>query len=495
MQALTGITSRLDRVQSFLDDKIADTPLADLNDDDAAQRKEAEAAVAARRRLQAAKSADAVKDELLGAVQDDDDDDDDLETDALKAENARLKREVRSLTTDLEAAERDGNNYRNDARDARKKLAALKRAQDDEDDSTKQAEASLKRDLADAQAGAAKASEIAKAARAAELKLQTALDDERRKTANLTEELGDARDSLLDAQSRAARADADAGAARREAELRDEVASLAAALAAAKAEPAAPVDRDDEAKRRRQDDRYAEMTRRVAELESEAAAAAALQRDQADELRRNNAAARERRQRETANAESEKRDLEESLEAMQRERDSLQAKLREADATIAAQQQRSQQPQLPPPQNARDGALAAQLVRKQALLDAATADRDGLRSSLSAQRRANESLRVELDEARRSRADDPRGLRRRLKLHRAPNTGLGGAVDTVDQWMAAALRLLNSSPLFRLVFFAWVVLHHAYVFMVFFYHHLPHIGGSAPPRLRGGGRAAVDALG
>ena len=134
MQALTGITSRLDKVQSFLDDKIADTPLADRNDDDA-QRKEEEA-VAARRRLAAAASADAVKDELLGAVQDDDDDDD-LETDALKAENARLKREVRSLTTDLEAAERDGNNYRNDARDARKKLAALKRAQDEEDDSTK----------------------------------------------------------------------------------------------------------------------------------------------------------------------------------------------------------------------------------------------------------------------------------------------------------------------------------------------------------------------
>ena len=109
MQALTGITSRLDRVQSFLDDKIADTPLADRSDDDAAQRKEEEAAVAARRRLAATKSADAVKDELLGAVQDDDDDDDDdLETDALKAENARLKREVRSLTTDLEAAERDG---------------------------------------------------------------------------------------------------------------------------------------------------------------------------------------------------------------------------------------------------------------------------------------------------------------------------------------------------------------------------------------------------
>ena len=158
MQALTGITSRLDRVQSFLDDKIADTPLADRDDD--AQRKEEEAAVAARRRLQAAKSADAVKDELLGAVQDDDDDEDDLETDALKAENARLKREVRSLTTDLEAAERDGSNYRNDARDARKKLAALKRAQDDDDDSTKKAEASLKRDLADAQAGAAKASEL-----------------------------------------------------------------------------------------------------------------------------------------------------------------------------------------------------------------------------------------------------------------------------------------------------------------------------------------------
>ena len=440
MQALTGITSRLDRVQSFLDDKIADTPLADLNDDE--QRKEEEAAIAAKRRRAAAASADAVKDELLGAVQDDDDDDDDLETDALKAENARLKREVRSLTTDLEAAERDGNNYRNDARDARKKLAALKRAQDDDDDSTKKAEASLKQDLADAQAGAAKASEIAKAARDAELKLQTALDEERRKASTLTEQLGDARDSLLDAQSRAARADADAGAARREAELRDEVASLAAALAAAKAEPAAPVDHDDEAKRRRQDDRYAEMTRRVAELESDAAAAAALQRDQADELRRNNAAARERRTKDAAAAESEKRDLEESLEAMQRERDSLQAKLREADATIAAQQQRSQQPQLPPPQNARDGALAAQLVRKQALLDAATADRDGLRISLSAQRRANESLRVELDEARRSRADDPRGLRRRLKLHRAPNTGLGGAVDTVDQWMAAALRLL-----------------------------------------------------
>ena len=184
MQALSGITSRLDKVQSFLDDKIADTPLA-VHEDDAAQRKEAEAAVAARRRLAATKSADAVKDELLGAVQDDDDDDD-LETDALKAENARLRREVRSLTTDLEAAERDGNTYRNDARDARKKLAALKRAQDDDDDSTKKAEASLKRDLADAQAGAAKASEIAKAARDAELKLQTALDEERRKAAQLT---------------------------------------------------------------------------------------------------------------------------------------------------------------------------------------------------------------------------------------------------------------------------------------------------------------------
>ena len=130
MQALSGITSRLDKVQSFLDDKIADTPLAVNEDDAAAKRNEEEAAVAARRRLAATKSADAVKDELLGAVQDDDDDDDDLETDALKAENARLKREVRSLTTDLEAAERDGNTYRNDARDARKKLAALKRAQD-----------------------------------------------------------------------------------------------------------------------------------------------------------------------------------------------------------------------------------------------------------------------------------------------------------------------------------------------------------------------------
>ena len=78
---------------------------------------------------------------------------------------------------------------------------------------------------------------------------------------------------------------------------------------------------------RLEDDRYTEMTRRVAELESEAAAAAALQRESADELRRNNAAARERRQRETANAESEKRDLEESLEAMQREQEkALKAK-------------------------------------------------------------------------------------------------------------------------------------------------------------------------
>ena len=113
MQALTGITSRLDRVQSYLDDKIADTPLAVDEDAAAKQRKEEEAAIAAKRRRAAAASADAVKDELLGAVQDDDDDEDDLETDALKAENARLKREVRSLTTDLEAAERDGNNYRN----------------------------------------------------------------------------------------------------------------------------------------------------------------------------------------------------------------------------------------------------------------------------------------------------------------------------------------------------------------------------------------------
>ena len=72
------------------------------SDEDAAakQRKEEEAAVAAQRRRAAAKSADAVKDELLGAVQDDDDDEDDLETDALKAENARLKREVEDQDVD-----------------------------------------------------------------------------------------------------------------------------------------------------------------------------------------------------------------------------------------------------------------------------------------------------------------------------------------------------------------------------------------------------------
>ena len=107
------------------------------------------------------------------------------------------------------------------------------------------------------------------------------------------------------------------------------------------------------------------------------------------------------------------------------------------------------------------------------------ADRDGLRSSLSAQRRANESLRVELDEARRSRAGRPARFEKEAETPSRAEYRIGGAVDTVDQWMASALRLLNSSPLFRLVFFAWVVLHHARdVFMVFFYHHLPHIGGS-----------------
>ena len=85
MQALSGITSRLDKVQSFLDDKKADTPLAVNEDDAAARRKEEEAAIAAQRRRAAAASADAVKDELLGAVQDDDDDDA-LEPAALKAD-------------------------------------------------------------------------------------------------------------------------------------------------------------------------------------------------------------------------------------------------------------------------------------------------------------------------------------------------------------------------------------------------------------------------
>ena len=65
MQALTGITSRLDRVQSFLDDKIADTPLAVNEDDAAAKRKEEEAAEAAKRRRAATKIADAVKDEAV----------------------------------------------------------------------------------------------------------------------------------------------------------------------------------------------------------------------------------------------------------------------------------------------------------------------------------------------------------------------------------------------------------------------------------------------
>ena len=182
----------------------------------------------------------------------DDDDDDDLETDALKAENARLK--LRSALDDgFGGAERDGNNYRNDARDARKKLAALKRAQDEEDDSTKKAEADLRRDLADAQAGAAKASEIAKAARAAELKLQTALDEERRKAATLTEQLGDARHHCSTHKARGAR---DADAARRGARRNWTRSRSLAALAAAKAEPAAPVDHDD-GQASRQDDRYA----------------------------------------------------------------------------------------------------------------------------------------------------------------------------------------------------------------------------------------------
>lgn len=495
MQALTGITSRLDNLQSFLDDKIADTPLAvDEEAEAAAQREEDEAAAAARRRLPTTASADAIKDELLGAVQEDDDDDD-LETDALKAENARLKREVRSLTTDLESAERDGSNYRDEARDAKKNLASLRRDQAADDDGSKAAEAALRRDLADAEAGATKAAAIATAARDAEVALRQSLDDERRKTKTLSEQLGDERDALIEARDRASRADADAGSARREAALRDEVASLAAALVSARAEPPPPtIDADAEIKRRRTDERYGEALRRVAELEREAQEAQVAAFERADVARITDVTMRERRQKDTAAVEAERQDLETSVLALQRERDTLDAKLRAADATINAAQQRSQQAQLPPQTAPRDGALAAQLMRKQAQLDAATSDRDGLRSSLAAQRRANESLRVELDEARRSRADDPRGLRRRLKLHRAPNAGLGGAVDTVDQWMASALRLLNSSPIFRLVFFAWIVLHHVYVFMVFFYHHLPHIGGGAPPRLRG--RAVgVDALG
>ena len=49
MQALSGITSRLDKVQSFLDEKIADTPLA-VDEDAARQRREEEAANAAAQR-------------------------------------------------------------------------------------------------------------------------------------------------------------------------------------------------------------------------------------------------------------------------------------------------------------------------------------------------------------------------------------------------------------------------------------------------------------
>ena len=81
--AASGIT-RLDKVQSFLDDKIADTPSRIGTMTSSATSR---GGGHGRERAKAA-DADAVKDELLGAVQDDDDDDD-LETDALKAENAR----------------------------------------------------------------------------------------------------------------------------------------------------------------------------------------------------------------------------------------------------------------------------------------------------------------------------------------------------------------------------------------------------------------------
>ena len=52
--------------------------------------------------------------------------------------------------------------------------------------------------------------------------------------------------------------------------------------------------------------------------------------------------------------------------------------------------------------------------------------------------------------------------------------------------MTRALRLLNSSPLTRLIFFGYLVVHHVYVFLVFAFHLDQVKDASAPPGLRGG---------
>jgi hypothetical protein len=88
----------------------------------------------------------------------------------------------------------------------------------------------------------------------------------------------------------------------------------------------------------------------------------------------------------------------------------------------------------------------------------------------------------------------PRRLKQTLKMHRAHPASaqykVGGFLDDVDQFMVRTLRLLNSAPVFRLVFFTYLVLHHVYMFLVICFHqrHLEqHHGDDAGrPNLRGG---------
>ncbi|KAK7236856.1 hypothetical protein SO694_000920134 [Aureococcus anophagefferens] len=178
------------------------------------------------------------------------------------------------------------------------------------------------------------------------------------------------------------------------------------------------------------------------------------------------------------------------------DREGLEARVRTLGARLETAEKRAAAPSAREPGGENRTALAAQILKKQALLDDALAAKRALDGRLSAARRDNDALRARLDGLRDDGMDPagPRRLKQTLKMHRAHPASaqykVGGFLDDVDQFMVRTLRLLNSAPVFRLVFFTYLVLHHVYMFLVICFHqrHLEqhHGDDAARPNLRGG---------
>ncbi|KAH8059076.1 hypothetical protein JL722_5629 [Aureococcus anophagefferens] len=177
------------------------------------------------------------------------------------------------------------------------------------------------------------------------------------------------------------------------------------------------------------------------------------------------------------------------------DREGLEARVRTLGARLETAEKRAAAPSAREPGGENRTALAAQILKKQALLDDALAAKRALDGRLSAARRDNDALRARLDGLRDDGMDPagPRRLKQTLKMHRAHPASaqykVGGFLDDVDQFMVRTLRLLNSAPVFRLVFFTYLVLHHV-MFLVICFHqrHLEqhHGDDAARPNLRGG---------